>query len=179
MRFVLLCALILTACESNEVTPTATAGYRDIEADQIVYDMEQYVTAAGRQRAVLRGDTAYVFEDSAKALIKNVNLTLFDDAGQESAQLTSREGDFHNATQAMLARGKVVLVTRGADSRTIESEELHYDPNTKRVWSTKATVMRSKDGTVVNGSGFESDDRFANVRITNARSTGGSLRIQF
>jgi LPS export ABC transporter protein LptC len=141
--------------------------------------MEQYVTSAGRQRAILRGDTAYVFEDSAKALVKNVNLTLFDETGKESAQLTSREGDFSNATQAMLARGKVVLVTRGENSRTIESEELHYDPNAKRIWSTKPTVMRTADGTVINGTGFESDDEFKNTRITNARSTGGGVRLQF
>ena len=171
--------VMLAACGGNEgTTPTATSDYKSIAADQIVIGMEQYVTQQGRQQAILRGDTAYVFEDSAKALVKKVNLTLYDEQGRESAQLTAREGDFHNATQAMLARGKVVLVTRGADPRTIESEELHYDPNTKRIWSTKATVMRSRSGTV-SGSGFESDDRFVNTRITNAKSTGGGMRIRF
>lgn len=170
--------LLLSACKDNDVTPTATVGYRDIVADQIVIGMEQYVTQAGKQRAILRGDTAYVFEDSAKAHVKKVNLTLFDEMGRESAQLTAREGDFNNATQAMTARGNVVLVTRGANPRTIETEELHYDPNTKRIWSTKPTVMRSSSG-VLRGSGFESDDQFQNVRVTNATSQGGGMRIQF
>lgn len=178
MRLILLAVIVSTACKGNEVTPAATAGYRDIEADQIIYDMEQYVTEAGQRRAVLRGDTAYVFEDSAKAHIINVNLTLYDENGAESAQLTSREGDFSNTSQAMVARGNVVLVTRGLNSRTIESEELHYDPNAKRIWSTKPTTMRSRDG-IVRGTGFESDDRFDNVRITNAQSEGGGMRIQF
>jgi LPS export ABC transporter protein LptC len=171
--------LIISACGGNEgVAPAPSGDYQDIPADQIVIGMEQYVTQQGRQRAILRGDTAYVFEDSAKALVKKVNLTLYDEAGRESAQLTSREGDFHNGTQAMVARGNVVLVTRGADPRTIETQELHYDPNSKRIWSTKATTMRSNSGTV-SGSGFESDDGFVNTRITNARSSGGGMRIRF
>ena len=170
--------LLLSACKGNEVTPVATVGYRNIAADQVVIGMEQYVTQAGKQRAILRGDTAYVFEDSAKAHVKKVNLTLFDEAGGESAQLTAREGDFSNNTQAMVARGNVVLVTRGADPSTIETEELHYDPNTKRIWSTKPTVRRSSSG-VLRGTGFESDDQFQNVRVANATSEGGGMRIQF
>jgi LPS export ABC transporter protein LptC len=176
MKRIVFLALI-AACGGNDgATPTAATDYTSIAADQIVIGMEQYVTQQGQKRAILRGDTAYVFEDSAKALVKKVNLTLFDEAGRESAQLTSREGDFHNATQAMIARGNVVLVTRGADPRTIESEELHYDPNTKRIWSTKATTMRSA-GTVVRGSGFTADDRFQNVNITNASGRGTGLRF--
>jgi LPS export ABC transporter protein LptC len=178
MKRLMVFALLLGACKGNEITPAATAGYKDIPADQIIVNMEQYVTEAGRQRAVLRGDTAYVFEDSAKAHVIKVNMTLFTATGAERAQLTAREGDFSSTSQAMVARGNVVLVTRGADSRTIESEELHYDPNAKRIWSTKPTVMRSASGTV-RGSGFESDDQFVNTRITNARSSGGGMRIQF
>jgi LPS export ABC transporter protein LptC len=168
--------LLLGACKGNEVTPVATAGYRDIVADQIVTGMEQYVTQNGRQTAILRGDTAYVFEDSAKAHVIKVTLTLFDESGRESAQLTSREGDFSNTTQAMIARGNVVLVTRGPEPRTIETEELHYDPNTKRIWSNKPTVMRSRTG-VLRGSGFESDDRFYNTRVLNASGGGTGLKF--
>jgi hypothetical protein len=32
---------------------------------------------------------------------------------------------------------------------------------------------------IVSGSGFEADDKFVNVRITDARSTGGGLRLEF
>lgn len=177
-KIVLVAALVLGACKGNEVTPAGTEGYRDITADQVVIGMEQYVTVSGRQRAILRGDTAFVYEDSAKAHVKKVMLSLFDDAGRESAQLTSREGDFSNQTQAMTARGNVVLVTRGAQPRTIETEELHYDPNSKRIWSTMATTMRSADG-VVRGSGFEADEQFNNVRVTNASSSGGGMKIRF
>ena len=175
-NFVILAVVFVAACGGAADTPTNASEYQDLPADQIVVGMEQYVTVAGKQRAILRGDTAYVFDDSMKAHVKNVNLALFDELGRESAQLTSREGEFSNVSQAMIARGNVVLVTRGADPRTIETEELHYDPNTKRIWSDKATRMRSAAG-VVNGSGFRADEDFDNVQITNARGSGSGLRF--
>jgi LPS export ABC transporter protein LptC len=177
-RFIWVAILAAACSNDGDITPAGTADYEGIEADQIVVGMEQFVTESGRLKAVLRGDTAFIFEDSAKAHVKKVDMRLFDEAGKESAHLTSKAGDFNNSTQAMVARGTVVLITRGADPRTIETEELHYDPNTKRLWSTKPTTMRSRDG-IVRGTGFESDDRFENYRITNARSSGGGMRIQF
>ena len=175
-NFVIIAVLWTAACGGAADTPTNASDYQDLPADQIVTGMEQYVTVAGKQRAILRGDTAYVFDDSMKAHVKNVNLTLYDELGRESAQLTSQEGEFSNVSQAMIARGNVVLVTRGADPRTIETEELHYDPNTKRIWSEKATTMRSRSG-VLRGSGFTSDDEFKNTRITNASGSGSGLRF--
>jgi LPS export ABC transporter protein LptC len=174
-RFV-LAVLLLGGCRDNDITPTATVGYKNIPADQIIVNMEQYITESGRQRALLRGDTAYVFEDSAKAHVKKVNLTLFNENGSERAQLTAREGDFSSTSQAMVARGNVVLVTRGPEPRTIESEELHYDPNQKRIWSDKPTVMRSASG-VLRGSGFESDDQFYNSKVRNASGGGTGLKF--
>jgi LPS export ABC transporter protein LptC len=176
MKRLMLAVLLLSGCKDNDMTPTATVGYKDIPADQIIVNMEQYITESGRQRALLRGDTAYVFEDSAKAHVKKVHLTLYNTDGSERAQLTSREGDFSSTSQAMVARGNVVLVIRGPDSRTVESEELHYDPNQKRIWSDKPTVMRSASG-VLRGSGFESDDQFYNSKVRNASGGGTGLKF--
>ena len=177
-RFLLFAVVFAGCSNGGDITPAGTADYEGIEADQIVVGMEQFVTESGRLKAVLRGDTAFIFEDSAKAHVKKVDMRLFDAAGAESAQLTSKAGDFNNSTQAMVARGSVVLITRGENARTIETEELHYDPNTKRIWSTKPTVMR-EGGSTLRGTGFEADDQFVNVRVTNARSSGGGMRIQF
>ena len=74
----------------------------------------------------------------------------------------------------MAARGDVVLFLY-ADSSTIESQEIFYDPGLGRVWSDSATVRTMKDGTVTSGSAFESDMSFENIRIANAR--GGIRRV--
>lgn len=168
--------LIVVGCGGPRTEPVAGAGFQKLESDQVIVGFEQYVTEAGSKRAIMRGDTAYIFEDSSLVKVHRAKLTLFDDQGKVSARLTSKTGDVNSATQAMVARGNVVLVT--GDGRTIETEELHYDPKSHRVWSNVHTVQRQNGG-VLSGSGFDADDKFTNFRITNARSKGGGLKIQF
>ena len=62
-----------------------------------------------------------------------------------------------------------------ADSSTIESAEIYYEPDIDRIWSDSATVRTLNDGTVQRGTAFESDMSFENLRIANM--TGGTRRI--
>ena len=173
----MLLVIVVAACGGSKVDPTtASAGFRQLPADQVIAGFEQYISQAGAKQAILKGDTAYLYEDSAMAKVQNVHLTIFDEKGQVSANLTSKTGDVNNATQAMVARGNVVLIT--TDGRRIETEELHYDPNAHRIFSNVPTVQRYQGG-VLRGTGFDADDKFNNVLIRNARSSGGGIRIQF
>ncbi len=74
----------------------------------------------------------------------------------------------------MVARGDVVLLIH-ADSSTIESQEIHYDPNSDRIWSDSATVQTLRDGTVTSGTAFESDMSFERIEVMNPR--GGARRV--
>jgi LPS export ABC transporter protein LptC len=169
--------LALSACGGQPAGPNASAGFRKLPSDQVIVGFEQHITESGKNKAILRGDTAYVYEDSSFAKLRKVNLMLYDEQGQLSARLNSDSGEVNTFTRAMVARGRVVLITE-QDSRRIETEELHFDPQAHRVWSTVKTVQRHQGG-VLTGSGFEADDKFYNVRITDARSTGGGFRITF
>lgn len=172
-----LVAFALAACNGAKPAPTAGAGFRTLPSDQVIVGFEQYVTEAGAKRAIMVGDTAFIFEDSTLAKVHNANLTMFDDKGAVMARLTSKTGDVNSATQAMVARGNVVLVT--TDAGTIETEELHYEPQSHRLWSNVHTVQHLKNGGTMTGSGFTADDKFQNVQVTNASSRGGALKIQF
>ena len=169
-------AISLAGCGNKKAELTATsANFRTIDADQVIVGFQQYITEAGLKKADVLGDTAYVFDDSSFAKVKHVHLTLYDEHGEESAKLTANNGDVYSQSQAMIARGNVVLSVK--DGSTIETQELHYDPNTHRIWSNVPTVKRDKNGTM-SGTGFEADDKFNNIRVTGARSTGG-LRFSF
>jgi LPS export ABC transporter protein LptC len=170
-------SLLAAACGGNKAElPVAASGFQRIDADQFIVGFQQYITEAGRKKAELLGDTAYIYDDSSTAKVKKIHLTLYDDAGQFSARLQSDSGNVNSSTQAMIARGSVVLVTK--DGSRIETQELHYDPDAHRIWSNVATTKRDQNGTM-SGSGFEADDKFNNVRVTNARTTGGVSRISF
>ena len=173
----ILLALLAIACDRQTSAPTADAGFKMLAADQVIVGFQQYVSEKGLNKAILRGDTAYIYEDSSLAKVQKVDLVLYDEAGKVSARLTSKAGRLNTQTQGMTAIGNVILITE-SDGRRIETEELHYDPTTHRVWSTVPTTQRHQGG-VLTGTGFEADDKFYNVRITGARSTGGGFRINF
>jgi LPS export ABC transporter protein LptC len=172
-----LLALLSVACDRQTEAPTAGPGFKMLAADQVIVGFQQYVTERGLNKAIMRGDTAYIYEDSSLAKVQKVDLVLYDEAGKVSARLTSKAGRLNTFTQAMTATGNVILITE-KDGRRIETEELHYDPTTHRVWSTVRTTQRHQGG-VLTGTGFEADDKFQNVRVIGARTTGGGLRITF
>ena len=176
-RGVIALALVLVACGEQKIEPTASfADLPKMPSDQVIVGFQQYITEGGKNKATLIGDTAYLFEDSAKAKVKNIKMTLYDEAGKESAKVTALAGDVYTGTRRMTARGNVVLTT--TEGRQIRSEELNYDPNTHRIWSNLPTTQRYQGGTL-SGSSFDADDKFVNVRIMNARSTGGGMKFNF
>jgi LPS export ABC transporter protein LptC len=152
--------------------------FQEVPADMVIVDMVSNMTSNGIRKARLQGDTANVFDDSSSVKVKGVKLIFFDEQGVQSGSLTSRTGDFNSATQAMIARGNVVLVTT-KDSRRIETEELHYDPQTHQLWSEVQTLMVEGNSRVT-GDGFNADDKFVNFKITNMRGrVDRGLKMKF
>lgn len=168
-------AVIVGAC-GQQPTPTGE-DFQEVQADLVMVGMKSYLTNNGIRKAQIIGDTGFVYDDSSKVHVKKVNLKFFDEQGAESGSLTSRTGDFNTNTQAMIARGTVILVTT-TGNRRIETEELHYDPQSHRLWSEKPTVL-IEPGSRVTGTGFTADDKFQNVSITNPRGRVGGPGFKF
>ena len=74
----------------------------------------------------------------------------------------------------MIARGEVLLFVH-RDSSNLRSQEIHYDPESDRIWSDSTTIRTLADGTVTSGSSFESDIEFENIVVRDPR--GGVQRI--
>ncbi|MBI4545245.1 MAG: LPS export ABC transporter periplasmic protein LptC [Gemmatimonadetes bacterium] len=167
----------LAACAGGGADPLAEDNLAGMPSDQVIYGLTHFSTAQGVRRAVLRADTAYVHEDSARIDARRVHLTLFNELGREAADLTAAAGELDIRTEAMTARGNVVLVARQGQKR-IETEELHFDPQTDRIWSDVATTLQDA-GTVIRGQGFTSDGQLRNVRVRRPTGRVEGLRIEF
>jgi LPS export ABC transporter protein LptC len=96
---------------------------------------------------------------------------MLDDNGVRSGTVTAKSGVINSRTKAMVARGSVVLAMK--DGKRILTEELHYDPNSKRIWSNVPTVTINADGSRSSAKTFETDDKFRNVRATGAKGSAG------
>jgi LPS export ABC transporter protein LptC len=172
---VLACIAVLGACDDS--TAPLTGEYEPLPSDGVMVGLDHLYTSDGVRRAQLRADTAYLFEDSAVTHLRAVRLEMYDDAGELTSTLTSESGEFNTTTQKTVARGNVVLIMPGEDGRTIWTEELHYDPTTKRVWSDVATRMLMNSGEDFHGERFTADDQFQNVNVIGGSGTGLPLPL--
>jgi LPS export ABC transporter protein LptC len=178
MKFIaaaLTAALALTACTG--VQGPSAEGYVALPADQVTIGLVQVIETNGVRSAVLRADTAYMFNDSAKAHLRGVYLVLYDEEGTESTTLRSLTGELDTNTEAMVARGSVVLIAE-AGARRIETEEFHFDPARDRIWSPVSFVM-NRNGSITRGRSFESDAKFVNFRVREPVGTVEGLRFTF
>ena len=168
-------ALLAAACEAQTEPPLADAEITDMDADQVMFGVEHYITGNGIVRGLLRADTAFMYEDSALVRVRPVNLTLYDEQGGVAGEVTARAGVLNTRTQLMTATGDVVVEAEGRGQR-IETQELHFDPNRDRVWSEVATTLQ-RDGTTLRGTGFTSNTRLTDTRLTQPRGRVEGLDI--
>lgn len=157
--------LALAACQGVTDEPTGE-GYMDLPADNIMTDVTHNPTSDGVRSAIGLYDTVYVFSDSSVYHVKGVNLRTFDPDGRQSATITADSGSLNQATDKLIAQGNVVLVTQNAC--TIRTDELHYDPDTRQLWSDFPTRFEFQ-GRVTTADRFRADDGFLNINASNVR----------
>jgi len=163
----------LAACESVENTTVANEFMQGIDAP-VVFGMVSYITTEGVRQARVQADTAFTFADSAKVDLRIMTVDFYDEAGVERATVRGTHGEWNQDTDLMIARGDVELLVH-SDSSIIRSPEIHYDPETDRIWSDSATSRTMRDGSLTRGSSFESDIEFTSIRILNVRGDAGRI----
>ena len=171
---VLMLASLLAACEQQTEPPVVGEDIATMGADQIMYEVEHFVTGNGIVRGKLVSDTAFMYEDSALVRVRPVDLTLYDEQGAVAGEVTAVSGVLNTRTQIMVATGNVIVQEIGGDR--IETEELHFDPNRDRVWSEVATTIY-RDGSVLHGSGFTSNTELTDTRLDTPRGTVEGLEF--
>ena len=167
-------ALVAVGCSSELSTPVANQDLQALEADYVAYGMVSFVTARGGREGRVEADTAYVYEETSTAMLRQMSIVFYDEFGNENATVTGDFGDWNQETNRMVARGDVVLLIH-EDSSQIQSAEIFYDPGLEKIWSDSLTTRVMSDGAVTTGTAFESDMAFENITIANMR--GGARRV--
>jgi len=157
----------LVGCQEPTESPLVDESLVNLQADAVFYDMEDHLTTDGVRSGLIRADTAHMFQDSAKVHMWGVEMILFHADGSERARVTSLRGVLDRRTQSMVARGNALL-TLDEGRRYVESPELHYDPDTERIWSDSNSVY-TNGGRVTRGTCFRSNLEFTNLTVCNIR----------
>ncbi|MFC1662065.1 LPS export ABC transporter periplasmic protein LptC [Gemmatimonadota bacterium] len=171
----LLVVLLFGGCGEENPTPVASPELMEMGADQVMTRMETIITTSGVREGRVQADTAFLFNDSTTAILRNPTLVLFNEGGVTRATVTALHGRLDTTTKELQAWGEVVLLIHDGNRR-VETSELNYDPDRDRIWSDSATVMR-EGGRTIRGRSFESDLQFRNARVLNGSITGGGVRF--
>lgn len=171
---VLFGALSTGGCGEVQPTLVADETFFGIDADAVLFDMEDFLTSEGVRSGVIRADTAHVYNDSSEIRMWGVEMTLFHQDGSERAHVTSERGTLDSVTEEMTAQGNVILIVNEGAQR-VESPELHYDPAGDRIWSDSNSVF-TRDGRVTRGTCFRSDLSFTTYSVCNIRGAAGAIR---
>ena len=153
---------IASACSSKTQPPVATHSPLADSADQVMYGARFSLTDKGVDKAHLRADTAYFFEDNTRIELEKVHTTFFTVTGAKDAVLTSQRGTYNSRTSNMVARKDVVIVSE--DGRRLTTPELIYSQQRNEISSDSAFVLTEPDRRL-EGIGFRSDPNMKNIRI--------------
>jgi LPS export ABC transporter protein LptC len=170
MRSVLICALVAVgavACSQKKQPPVAAHSALADSADQVIYGLTFVLHDEGLNRALLKADTAYFFDENTRIELEKVHTTFFTATGAKNAVLTSERGTFNSRTNNMVARKNVVVVSE--DGRRLTTSELKYNQQINEISSDSAFVM-TEPNRRIEGIGFRSDPDMKNIRILKGAS---------
>ena len=151
---VVLAAALVGGCGRTQVrSPAASSGELP---DQEVSDFVLTETDQGTPAWTLFARNAATYSARNIIVARGVRVDFFDHEGKGTSTLTAREGEVHQSTRDMTARGGVVL--KSAEGTRMSTQEVRFLNREQRIVSPVEQMVRvERAGDVLTGYGFESD----------------------
>ena len=175
-RLLVLITVLLVGGGCRDGTqPPVTVSTQADSADQTIYGMKTLITDRGLLRADVAGDTAFVFDEGTRFLLKNVRTIFYTPNGAKNATLTSQRGVYNTRQNSMEALGNVVVVSE--DGRRLTTPQLRFSQTRNEISSDSAFVL-TETGRRLEGVGFVSDPGMNTVRVLRGASgTAGQVAV--
>ncbi|SHN18123.1 LPS export ABC transporter periplasmic protein LptC [Mucilaginibacter sp. OK098] len=156
-----ICMLLISACENslNDIQKIASKEEnkpisRSTGVDVIYSDSAKVKAHMTAPLMIEYADTPKPY----KEMPKGVKIIFYDADLKESGNIVSDYAVQRDKENIIEFRKNVVATN--AQGQVFKSEELIYDMNTKKMYSTKAVEIVSPKGDVVDGIGFDSNETF-------------------
>lgn len=166
----LLLAALVAGCSRTKAATTKKVPTTADSADQVMYGMNMILTDRGVQKAELKADTGYFFDENTRFELRMVSTTFFNKDGSRSGVLTSRRGTYNTRANVMEARQNVVII--GEDGKRLTSPMVRFEQFRNLIVSDSPFVLMEGERRT-EGIGFESDPQMLNVKVRQlSRATG-------
>lgn len=156
MRWVVL-LLVAAGCGGDETPAREPKGpdFSMLDADQVMVDVEHYMTREGVRRAHLRADTVYLQREGSVARLRHYTVDFFDGRGGLRSVLEAEDGTYDMQSGDMKA-AEDVLVVDADQAQRLRTDTLQYDASSGKLTSQAPfTLIQGRD--TVRGTGFVTD----------------------
>ena len=128
-----------------------------------------FFTKEGKRTAVLISGYVAKYSSQKHTILKDgVKVDFFNEKGEHTSVLTSKEGKVFDDRQDMIAIGDVVVISDNGSH--LYSDELIWDNNKQKIISNVPVKITTETDTVF-GDTFISDPDLINYEITNTHGT--------
>lgn len=161
---VLLVTILAAGCGEDSDPEPAGPSFRELEADQVMVDVEHYMTREGVRRAYLRSDTVFFLDEGTTAHLRRFTVDFFSEAGATTSVLSALDGRYRLRSGDMEATEDVRVVDED-ESQRLYTERLTYDSETGKLRSDVDFVMVQGRDTI-RGVGFVTDPGLDSLTIS-------------
>ena len=136
---------------------------------QEVEDLELYNSENERIKSKVTAALAYEFANGDREFPKGIHIEMYNEFGRLQSTVRANYAKFIKAEGHYLGQGKVELKNVETNEQ-LNTEELYYNPKTKKIFTTKFVTIRQQ-GDVIYGTGLDAMSDLSDYVITNPEGT--------
>jgi LPS export ABC transporter protein LptC len=152
--------LILASC-GEEVDTSMLEVY--LGPTSIAYDVDLVHSDSAIIRTHLKAKKQMEYEDGNLEFPEGIEITFFDSEGNVSTTMRADKGFYERAKNLYRGEGDV-RVDNLEKEQKLSSEELFWDPGSKKIYTDKFVTIQEKE-TLFNGTGMEADEGFNEYKL--------------
>jgi len=163
--FVLLCTIALTSSCREDVDASALKVYEG--PMNMAINIHLIKSDSAIVRSEIKAPKQLEFANGNQEFPEGIEIQIFEKDGQLSTTIRADRGYFLKQENTFKGEGNVQVHNLIKDQK-LQSEELFWEPNKKKIY-TKKFVRIQSGGNFSYGSGFEADETFTKYKLKNPR----------
>jgi LPS export ABC transporter protein LptC len=168
--------VLALGCRKATQPPVVAEAMLADSAEQVLWDIHQFMTENGVKRGDLYADTAFVFNDQTKFVLRRVRGEFTTETGAPHGTMKGDRGTYDLRARTLEGYGNVVLTS--TDGKRLSSNHLKYVEVSNTVSSDSSFVMRQKSGEVQRGVGFRSDPNLKEFKCLSKCGVEADVRLK-
>lgn len=165
MRKLFFCSLLmlLMACEE----PQKVAFHKPYDGPlAVLKNINTVYTDQAEELISVKAKEQIEFQSGDREFPKGIELTFYENK-KPSSRMTANKAYYTKSSNTYKGVGNVVVKSMSNDDK-LESEELNWNPATKKVTTEKFVKIENKDE-ILTGDGLEADQDFKKYKFKNPR----------